>query len=463
MELRQKLELRKLLAPELRQSLHILALPILDLMQLVDQEMLDNPLLEEQQSPETKATKETPEDMEKMLESLSPAQDDSEAYTEGSQKSTEKDQKIDFSQSLITKKVSLQDVLMRQLGMSITTAEEFTIGEEIIGNIDENGYLKATLEEISAVLNVSLEKAGQMLKAVQSFEPAGVGARNLAECLIIQLDLANETDPLIRKIIENHLDDVAKKNLAKISKDLKEPIEKVTAVVEKISNLNPKPGRNYSVDEIQQIIPDVIIQEDEDEKQLNIIINQENVPRLMISKAYREMLKKKDLDEKAREFITNKLHRAQELLRAISKRQSTLRRVMLTIVEIQDQAIRENLSLLKPLTFREVAEKINMHETTVCRVVMNKYCQTPCGVIALKNFFPSKIDHKDQNGQFVSSENVKGLIQDLIDEEEKKNPLSDEDIVKLLKEKSNLNVARRTVAKYREELKILSSTYRKQR
>jgi RNA polymerase sigma-54 factor len=401
--------------------------------------------------------------MEKLLESLSSAQNDSETYTEDAQKSTEKDQKMDFSQSLITKKISLQDVLMRQLGMTITTAEEFAIGEEIIGNIDENGYLKTTLEEISAALNVSVDKAGQMLKTVQSFEPAGVGARNLTECLIIQLDLAKEADPLLREIIKNHLDDVAKKNLARISKDLKEPLEKIQSVVEKISRLNPKPGRNYSVDEIQQVIPDVIIEENEDEKQLNIIINDENIPRLMISKAYREMLKKKDLDEKTREFIINKLHRAQELLRAMTKRQSTLRRVMLTIVEIQGQAIRENLSLLKPLTFKDVAQKINMHETTVCRVVMNKYCQTPCGVIALKDFFPSKIESKDQNGESVSSEYVKGLIQDLIEEEDKSRPLSDEYISHLLKEKKDLTVARRTVAKYREELKILSSAYRRER
>jgi len=460
MEIRQKLELRKLLAPEMRQSLKILALPLLDLKNLVDTELLDNPLLEEYQ-PETILEKTKSQDnLERLLDSLPPAEEDYGRPLD-SNPIEEKESKHEYSLGLITKKISLLDILLRQLGMFAETDEELRIGQEIIGNIDENGYLKTPLEQICQSLNVSLEQAEKVLALIQQFEPAGVGGRNIEECLLIQLRLTNTNDPLLENIIKNHLDDVAKKNYSKIAKELKEPQEKIDLLIKKIIKLNPKPGRDYSTDAIQQIIPDVVIEEIEGK--LKIIINNENIPHLMINKSYREMIKKGNLDQQTREFLTNKLQRAYEVLRAVSKRQSTLRMVMDTIVSIQEQAIREDLSFLKPLTFAHVAEKINMHETTVCRVVMNKYAQTPIGLIALKDFFPSKLRQNDSQGESVSSQQIKSLIQELVEQEDKKHPLSDEHIVKLVQERYSLTVARRTIAKYREELKILSSTYRKER
>jgi RNA polymerase sigma-54 factor len=460
MELKQKLELRKLLAPEMRQSLKILALPLLDLKNMVDAELLDNPLLEEYQ-PETSLEKtQSQENLEKLLSSLPPVEEDYEKPLD-SNPVEEKGAKHDLSLGLLTKKVSLLDILVRQLGMFSETDEELRIGQEIIGNIDENGYLKAPLEQICQTLNVPLDQAEKVLALIQQFEPAGVGCRDIQECLLIQLKLTNSLDPILEKIIKLHLDDVAKKNYSKIAKELKEPQETIDLLIKKIAKLNPKPGRDYSTDAIQQIIPDVVIEEVEDK--LVIHINNENIPHLMINKSYREMIKKGNLDQQTREFLTNKLQRAYEMLRAVSKRQSTLRMVMETIVNIQEQAIREDLSLLKPLNFAQVADKIKMHETTVCRVVMNKYAQTPRGTIALKDFFPSKLRQNDTQGESVSSQQIKSLIQELIDEEDKKHPLSDENIVKLVLERYSLNVARRTIAKYREELKILSSTYRKER
>ncbi|HOW42822.1 MAG TPA: RNA polymerase factor sigma-54 [Candidatus Omnitrophota bacterium] len=486
MELKQKLELRKLLAPELRQSLKILALPILDLKTLVEEEMLDNPVLEEsfeQVLPEKKEKsdkdaaadaegdagaeseadhpKELPEDLDKIVETLSPDDPDKSTY-ENNETGKDNDAKNDFAQSLITKKVSLQDVLLRQLGIAAANAEEIAIGEEIIGNIDENGYLRAGLETIAESMGMAVEKIETVLELIQQFDPAGVGARSIPECLLIQLRLAKEDDPLLEAIVRSHLEDVATKNYSRIARALKEPLEKIEPLIQKISRLNPKPGRNYSTEDVQQVIPDIIIEEN-DEGQLKIIINHENIPRLMISRSYRLMLKDKNLDAQTREFLSNKLRRALELLRAINKRKSTLRMVIETIVEIQQEAIKQDISLLKPLTFREVAERISMHESTVCRVVMNKYCQTPCGVFALKEFFPSKLAQADANGEAVSSELIKSLITDLIAEEDKRHPLSDEDIARVIKEKNSLNVARRTIAKYREELKILSSTYRRQK
>lgn len=456
MELKQKLELRKLLAPELRQSLQILALPIVDLGYLVDQEMLDNPVLEE-------VTRE--ESLEKM------AEEQPEVLTEAIEdarlneviSSAADDEKKDYAQSLATKKVSLQDFLLKQLGMFTETDEDLAIGTEIIGNLDENGYLRIPLEDISQVSGFPLARVEKILGLVQQFEPAGVAARSIPECLLIQLKLTNELTPALETIICNHLEDIASKNYSKISKALKETPERLQPLLEQIIRLNPKPGRNFTVDEAVQIVPDIIIEET-DEGSLKININHENIPRLIISKTYRRMLKQKDLDAQTREFLTEKLRRAQELMRAIVKRSSTLRRVIEVIAAIQEQAIRQDMSQLKPLTFREVADKIQMHESTVCRVVMNKYCQTPCGVFSLKDFFPSKLNHAtDANGDAVSSEFIKGFIKEYIDNENKKSPLSDEDIVKALKQNNNLEVARRTVAKYREELKILASPYRRQR
>ncbi len=460
MEIKQKLELRKFLTQELQQSLKILALPLLDLKNLVDEELLENPLLVEYQPENPPPKIESQENLEKILDSLPPAGENFPQST-NTQYDNEKESRKDFHLNQITKQITLLDVLLRQLSMFSKTKEELCIGQEIIGNIDENGYLKADLETISQTMNISLDKIEKVLALIQKFEPAGVGCRNIQECLLIQLKISNTPDPLLEKIIKHHLDDIAKKNYSRIAKKLKTPLDKIELLIKKITKLNPKPGRDYCADTIQQVIPDIVIEEIEGK--LTIIINNENIPRVMINTSYRQMIKNKNLDEESRKFLTEKLHRAQEMLRAISKRQSTLRMVMENIVEIQEQAIRDDLSYLKPLTFAQVAEKIQMHETTVCRVIMNKYAQTPRGIIALKDFFPSRLRQNNAQGENVSSSQIKSLIQELINEENKKHPLSDENIVKLVREKHFLNVARRTITKYREELKILSSTYRKER
>jgi RNA polymerase sigma-54 factor len=437
MELKQKLELRRLLVPELKQSLKILSLPLLDLKNFIEEELLNNPCLEETE-PKSK-----PE------EHITPL-----PFQERRLKPD-----LEFRLNSIIKETTLQDVLLRQLGMFTNTDEEYRVGQEIIGNIDENGYLKTGIEEIANALNVSPDKVEDVLKIIQEFEPAGVGARTIAECLLIQLKLANEKDPLLIKIVDSYLEDVAKKNYSHIAKSLKEPLEKIEPLIKKIIKLDPKPGRNYSINEAQQIIPDVII--DNKDEELQISISDEDLPTLNINKDYKEMLKDGHIDPQTKEFLAAKLRNALELLRALSRRKSTLRKIVEIIVEIQQDAIRNDLSCLKPLTFKDVAERINMHESTVCRAIMNKYVRLPCGVVALKNFFPSHI--QDQNGQAVSSNFAKRLIKELIEREDKKHPLSDQDIAQILLKEHNLNVSRRTVAKYREALKLLSTTFRRER
>ncbi len=460
MDIRQRTELRKLMAPEMRQSLKVLSLPLLDLKNLVDEELLTNPTLEEYQKEDSFKKDKSTESLEKLLDSLPPAETNYENHHNSNNTEENKD-KTDFFSTLISKKASLSDILLRQLGMFSQTDKELLIGQEIIGNIDDNGYLKATLTEICHKLNVSLNEAEKTLALIQQFDPAGVASRNIQECLLIQLKLSQNYNPLLEKIILYHLEDVAKKNYSKIAKELKEPQEKVDSLIKKIIQLNPKPGRDYCVDAIQQVIPDVIIEEIEGK--LVIIINNESIPHLIINKSYRELIKKGNLDKETKEFLAEKLRKAYEMLRSISKRQSTLRRVMELIIEIQEEAIREDLSFLKPLTFAHIAQKIEMHETTVCRVVMNKYAQTPNGIIALKDFFPSRLKQNNSQGESVSSQQVKSLIKEMVAEEDKKHPLSDDTIMKLLKENHSLNVGRRTITKYREELNILSSVYRRER
>jgi RNA polymerase sigma-54 factor len=401
---------------------------------MVEQELVSNPFLEEAQITSAPSLS--------VSAANSNAPEDTYAYR----------------QSLITRELTLQDILLRQLGMFTDCNEDFQIGQEIIGNIDENGYLQATVEEISQALKVTPEKTEKVLKIIQQFDPPGVAARSIPECLLIQLELDGENDPLIVHIIKAHLDDLSKKNYTRIAKALKEPIDKVEAAVKKILRLNPKPGRDYCGDAVHHVVPDIVVEEKDGD--LEVTINGEDLPALSINKAYREMLKKMD-DPIGKKFLAEKLRNALELLRAITKRNRTLKKVIEIIVEIQEEALRNDLSYLKPLTFHEVAQRLEMHETTVCRVVMSKYVQTPHGVFALKDFFPSRI--QDKNGHAVSSSYIKQMIKDLIDAEDKKHPLSDQDIVQILGKEKNVNVARRTVAKYREELKILSTAFRRVR
>jgi len=425
--------LRRLLVPAMRQSLKILTLPLFDLKTIVQEELENNPVLEElPASPSLSERKKA------------------EGYGSTGE---------EFRLEQMTRKVSLQEMLLRQLGMACESDADLHIGQEIIGNIDENGYLKAATDEIAALLELPVERVETVLRLIQQFEPAGVGARSIAECLLIQLNLANDQDPLLHKIIASHLEDVARKNYTLIAKALNEPLEKVESLIKKIHKLNPKPGRDYSTEEAQQIIPDIIISQKEEE--IEIAINNEDIPTVNLNKDYKDMLKNNGLDPEAKAFLAEKMRDALELLRAISKRHDTLRKVIEVIAEIQQDAIREGLASLKPLTFKEVAGRLNIHETTVCRAVMNKYVQLPWGVVALKDFFTSR--NFDHNGQSVSSSLTKMLIKELIDEEDKKCPLSDEDISRILTQEKNLNVPRRTVAKYREELKILSSTFRREK
>ena len=432
MEFRQRTELRHLMAPALTQSLKVLTLASLDLKTLVEEELVNNPCLEEVVSQENASPLPSPVSSNALPQE-------------------------DILDKISTKGASLQEVLLRQLGMFMDTDVELKIGQEIIGNIDDNGYLKVEPDELAQALNQPVETVMAVLEKIQQFEPTGVGSRSIQECLLLQLKKDSQADPLVFKIVENHLEDIAKKNYSLISRQLKAPLEQIQPLIEQVLKLDPKPGRNYSDQAAQRVIPDITVKEKD--QGFEVIINREYFPRLIISKTYQQMLKQESLDPQAREFIESKIRAAQELLRAVGKRDTTLKRVAEKLVQIQAEAIKEDLSFLKPLTFEGLAKQLDIHETTVCRTVMNKYIDAPCGIIALKELFTTKMN--DNSGQAVSVNYIKKSIKDLVDQEDKRAPLSDEAIAKLLLERYNLKAARRTVAKYREELKILATPFRR--
>lgn len=439
MEISQKLSLKRILAPQMNQSLKILALPLHDLEELLKAELVDNPFLEEAANGFKK-----------------------NVLTRKRASSSLSQEELDFRMASLTKKVSLQDALLRQLGMFTASDEEFTIGQEIIGNIDENGYLKTPLEEISLSLGTPFDQLEKVLRVIQHFDPPGVGARTVSECLLIQLELEPEQAnlELLKALAKNHLDDIARKNFHQIAKALGKSAEQIQPLIKKIAKLNPKPGRNYSAEEIQQVIPDVLIDIDED-GELLININNEDMPTVVINQDYRNLLKNKDIDPATRDFLAEKLANALGVLNGILKRHATLRKIAETLAQAQPEAMRNGLSCLRPLTFKDLAEKINMHESTVCRAVMNKYAKLPYGVVALKEFFSGSV--ADKNGDTHSPQYIKKLITQLIRQEKKTKPLSDIKIAEQLSTKHNLKINRRTITKYREELKILNSTYRREK
>jgi len=435
MHLKQRAEFRRLLLPQLRQSLKILAMPISELKELVEKELEANIFLKQ------------PGIKTRPIRDIYPfiSKADSQDW--------------DLIAHLPEHKLSLQDVLLKQLGICASSDEEIAIGQEIIGNIDDNGYLTVGLNEIAKKLGLPIDKVNKALSIIQEFEPTGVGARNISECLLLQLDMTDKDNGLMKKIIELHLDDIAKKNYNHIAKMLKTPLENIELAIAKITKLNPKPGRNYSNDSANPIIPDITIELDNGK--ISLSINNEDLSLLDINKEYMKLFKDETIDEQTKELLKQKLRDARQLVQAVTRRGNTLRMIMETLIHIQKDAVKKGFAFIKPLTFKQVSRKIGMHETTVCRMVMNKYAQTPHGIIPLKSFFSSHI-YNNKN-QPVSSAFAKQCIRKLIAGEDKNRPLSDKKIQDILREKHKLKISRRTITKYREELKILSSCLRRQR
>ena len=328
------------------------------------------------------------------------------------------------------------------------------IGEAIIGNLDEDGYLRADVGEIAAGMGTSPEAVEAALKLIHGFDPPGVAARSVQECLLLQLTADAEPDPVSVEIVERYFEDLERRRYAEIARALKLPPERVMESIEEIQSLEPKPGRRFSINDSRYVVPDVTIQKVGDD--YVVILNEEGIPRLRVNSLYRSLLRRSG--DEAKQYVEQKLRSAVWLIKSVEQRQRTLRKVAQSLVNFQRDFLDKGLAHLRPLALRDVGDDISMHESTISRVTTNKYVQTPQGLFELKFFFHSGI--ASENGSMVSSVSVKKTIRDMVAGEDGAKPLSDQGIAQSL-QGQGLTIARRTVAKYREELGIMPSHQRR--
>lgn len=442
-----------IMTQELRQAIQLLQYNSLELNEYIKDQIEENPMLEmESIDRETEDIKKEEKKDEIDLKDLA------ERYDDISYKSEINKNKDEYNyEAFVTHKESLKDYLMSQLNLTIIDDNDYLIGKYIIENIDKNGYLITTLEEIKNYFKIDTQKAEEILEIIQSFDPIGVGARNLKECLLIQIKEKENVNPGIIEIIKNHLEDLSCNRILNIAKELNiKPIE-VEKACDYIKTLNPKPGSgfNSSGSDTKFISPDATIELIDGE--YIIILNDITGPRLNISDYYLSLMKN-NKDENTNEFLSERLNKAMWIIKSIQQRRQTIYNVIEAILKFQIDFFKEGEKSLKPLTLKEVADYIDMHESTVSRATNGKYVQTPRGLYELKYFFTSGVGNK--LGGESSSTSIKSRIKDIIEEEDSKKPYSDQKIADILKGKG-IKISRRTVAKYREELEIPSSSKRK--
>jgi RNA polymerase sigma-54 factor len=456
-----------------------LQLSTLELQEVVQKELLENPMLEEvnQDTPETTEgaaatttetpaptvepiTAETPPTTERQTDELpfdfnavmSAADDDHEERSLVSQEDRED---LPF-ENVVRTQVSLADHLEEQLRFATEDVAVRRIGAEIIGNLDEDGYLRADLEEIAQRCSVTADEAAKVLELVQGFDPPGVAARSIQECLLLQLRRDPLPDPVSVEIIEAHFDDLSRRRYQDIARAMKLSLDRIMESVEEIMGLEPKPGRRFGGNDSRYIVPDVFVYKLGNE--YTVVLNEDGIPRLRVNGLYRSLLKTAGSGDEAKQYVEQKLRSALWLIKSVDQRQRTLRKVTQSIVKFQRDFLDRGLSHLRPLSLRDVGEDIGMHESTISRVTTNKYVETPQGLFELKYFFHSGIASGD--GEMVSSVSVKKMIQDILAAEDPAKPQSDQEVAQAL-QKRGLTIARRTVAKYREELGILPSHQRR--
>jgi RNA polymerase sigma-54 factor len=470
----QKLSLQQILAPQLQQSLHLLQVSSLELNQLVHEELQQNPLLEEQSkdepqleadgggdeaaSPAGERTEE--QDFKQEFETLSKLDEEWREYFSQTSsfrpRSSESDEQRQYFFDSIIQQESLQQHLLQQLNFVEQTPDQRKVAELLIGNINDDGYLLTPLEELAISSGTPLEQLQKALETIQTFHPVGVGARNLKECLLIQLDRLGKSESIEAAVVNQHLDDLGKKRFPEISRTMNLSIEEVQQIANFISTLEPKPGRMFTVEEHHYVAPDVVVTRDEDD--YVVLINDEQIPHLRISNTYKELMASSEKAAEAKEYIREKIRAGKFLIKSIHQRQQTIYNIAKVIVERQRDFLDKGISHLRPLTMAAVAEVVGVHETTVSRAVANKYMQTPQGLFEMKFFFTPGFE--TASGSTLSNTSVKDHISQLVEREDTMKPLSDQEIVALLKEKG-IPIARRTVAKYRNELNILPSNLRK--
>jgi len=491
LQLSQRLSQSLVLAPQLQQSLALLQAPTLELKALVEQELQQNPVLEEASVPEIEAQEKDSRDGEP-TDKVDPAEppadlsfdpatekpsgpvDDFQAEFERlvqldqewrdhfaqtnipMRASAEEEEKRQFMFDSLVAGTSLQEILLEQVRESALPQEHWPIAEMLIGNIDDYGYLKATVEELAVSTGVSVETILHVLKVIQTFEPAGVGARDLRECLMLQLERAGQQDSLEYRIVCDHMEALGKRRIPEIARGTGTEIDEVQDALENIARLEPRPGRAYLPDNDQYILPEVFVHRQGDD--FVVTTNNEHIPHLRISNTYKDLMSQGQNSPEVRNYIREKIRAGKFLIKSLHQRQQTILNIAREIVHRQREFMEKGVAFLKPLTMVQIAEVVGVHETTVSRAVSGKYMQTPQGIFEMKYFFTAGI--QTTSGDGLSNTSVKDMISDIFKNEDPTKPLSDQEVVRMLKDKG-IVIARRTVAKYRTELNILPSNLRK--
>jgi len=479
----QKLTQQLVMTPQLQQAIKLLQLSRVELEEMVTKELQENPALEEGPAEEAEASGEQP----RSETQASVPENGSELVLNRELSAVDKIGTLDWQEYLdthsnsihgsltaeatsddgdsppswensLTKKTTLEDHLIWQLRLSKITERESTIGSYVIQNLDQNGYLVLSREEICTATGSSAEEVEAVLRRIHFFDPVGVAAQDLRECLLIQLENLQLSDSLAAKIIAGYLNFLESKRYEKLAKDLSVTIDEIAEAAHLIATLEPKPSRGFEQDEVRTVLPDVFVEKVGDE--YVIFLNDDGVPRLRVNSLYRRLAGQEGAaEEQARQYLQEKVRAAHWLIKSIQQRQQTLFRVTQSIFKFQQEFLDHGVSNLKPMVLRDVAEDIDMHESTVSRATANKYVHTPQGLFELKFFFQSGLH--SGNGEDVASESVKEKIRGIIAAEDQRKPYSDQHIAAALSNDS-IEIARRTVAKYREAMGILPSSKRRQ-
>lgn len=481
MKLNLKMAQKLVMTPMLQQAIKLLPLARLELAQLVRQELVENPILEEiiEDEDELADTHEETTPEENLLDSLGETRVDGDGQEDGN---NPVEQEIDWESYLqdnyeygpspavdnnhterpsieatYKKDPSLSDHLMWQLNLTVDTDEDKFIGSCIIGSIQSDGYCTAELPELATLSNSSVEDVERVLRIIQGFEPAGVAARNLKECLMIQANSLPERSPTVEALIDRYLEKLDERHYQKIANEMKRSVDEIVEAVQIIKSLDPKPGYNYSSEGTDYVIPDLVVVKN-DNGEYEVVLNDEGIPRLTISPYYQALLKSSK-ENQTKEYLENKYRSAMWLIKSIDQRRQTIFKVGTSIVKLQKEFLDGGLSHLRPMVLRDVAQDIEMHESTVSRITTNKYIDTPQGIFELKFFFHSGIKSYTGDNN-LSSIRVKTMIKEIVQSEDPKKPLTDDEMVEMLMQK-NARIARRTVTKYRKELNIPPASKRK--
>ncbi|HEX7195162.1 MAG TPA: RNA polymerase factor sigma-54 [Chthoniobacterales bacterium] len=458
----QNLTMQQVLAPQLQQSLQILQAPTLELKNIVQQELQTNPVLEEEigtfESEErTKDDREFEEEFERLAKLDEEWRDYMAQNVSYSSRNPEDEERRQFFFDSLASQETLQQHLLEQLNTAEVSKSQREAAELIVGNIDELGFLQSSLEEISQNTTHSVQELQQMLDLVQTFHPVGVGARDLKDCLLIQLRRLGKQDSLEYQIVNEFLEDLGRRRFPEVARRLGVSVEHVQRAANFISTLDPKPGQIFSPDPNSYVLPDVSVDKIDDG--YSVTLNGDQIPHLRISKTYKDLMTQGSNGADVRDYIREKIRSGKFLIKSIHQRQQTILNIANEIVKRQHEFLESGTAFLKPMTMVQIAEAVGVHETTVSRAISGKYMATPQGVFEMKYFFTP--GYQTVDGAALSNTSVKEAIADLVRNELPRNPLSDKEIVEILSDRG-IPIARRTVAKYRAELNILPSNLRKQ-